>query len=86
MMYHTRIQFTTTAAIFPSSSIKEFQNINLASAKNGGSVFHGKRLTNRRRRKPERGRGARVTGLRPYFFPAAPQGAGYGAVTDRAAG
>jgi len=60
MMYHTRIQFTTTAAIFPSSSIKEFQNINLASAKNGGSVFNGKRLTNRRRRKPERGRGARV--------------------------
>ena len=32
-------QFTTTAAIFPPSSIKQFQNINLAPAKIGGSVF-----------------------------------------------
>ena len=68
-----------------------------------------------RRREPERGRGGRVTGLRPYgearhphraqrsepgkpskseraFLAAGtagaatPQGAGYGAVTDRAAG
>ena len=60
------IQSITTAAIFPPSSIKEFQNISLAPAKTSGSIFHGKRITNRCRRKPERGRGARVTGLRPY--------------------
>lgn len=47
-------------------SSKEFQNINLAPAKIGGSIFHGKRIANQRRREPERGLGARVTGLRPY--------------------
>jgi len=39
MMYHTRIQFTTVAAIFPPSSIKEFQNINLTSDKNRRERF-----------------------------------------------
>ena len=67
------IQSTTIAAVFPPSSIKEIQNINLTPAKTGGSVFyrnyHQNRLYStggRRRREPERGRGARVTGLRPY--------------------
>lgn len=35
-------QFITTIVIFPPAFIKEFQNINLASANIGGSFFHGK--------------------------------------------
>jgi len=65
MMYHTRIQFTTTVAIFPLSSIKQFQNINLTLV-NWREHFSWKAYDEPAQTEPERGRGARVTGLRPY--------------------
>jgi len=61
------IQSTTTTAIFPPLTTKQFQNINLTPAKTGGSVFYRNRRQNhpsstgeRRRWEPERGRGTRV--------------------------
>ena len=68
------IQSTTTVAIFPPSSIKQFQNIDLTPAGTDGSIFYRSYQKNRsysaqgrHRRELERGRSARVTGLRPVL-------------------